>query len=332
MNNIAQFPSFIDYPELNVVTLRQSASAANNAAIDVRRLFTQTNYLPTLHSRVIGLDDALRDAVFRLQEVASSTETKLSINTATLRDYQQELASSTDFDRQEILEDISKQTATIQDVVSTAHTRFRALLTPMKEPIDRVASLQYLAQLAVDQERLPTEIVDIQERLSTLRQQRQTLTDAMALIESKGFAQVGKDTLLNAQEIAKLGIAGPEVAVVEKAIELAQQLAEKLEALINYFGLIDARDKIRKQMDDLLVRVHDKTSELRIAGMKSELITACHSFDDHRNLYVGEFEKMIVAQQSFLRVYRSVAAQDEQALTQLVVDALSLVKYLKLVA
>lgn len=332
MNNVTRFPSFIEYPDLDTSILRQSAGDAGQAGIEVRRLFIQTDYLPSLHSRVIGVDDAMRDAVFKLREVALSTNTKLLINTKTLKEYQAELASAGDTDRQEILEDIGSQAAKVVKAVSQGHATLQQLLVPMTQPIDRVATRQYLVQLEAEQQRLPAEILEIQERMTALAQKRQTLTEAMALIEGKSFAQVGKDTMLNAQEIAKLGMAGPEVAVVEKAIELAQQLMERLENLINYFGLMDARNVIRKQMDDLLASTYDKTAELRICGMKRDFIAACHSFDDHRDLYIAEFRKIIAAKQSFIDVYRSADTTDESTVSELVSDALALSGYLKVLA
>lgn len=332
MNNVTQSPSLIEYPELEISTLHQSARDAGDAGVEARRLFIQTNYLPSLHNRVFGLDQALRNAEFKLREVTSSTNTKLLIGTKTLEGFQAELESAPDSDRKEILEDISQQAEKIVTIVNQGHSALKLLLTPMQEPIDRIATRQYLAQLATEQERLPTEILGMKERMATLEQQRQTLTEAMALIESKSFAQVGKDTMLNAQEIAKLGMAGPEVAVVEKAIELTQQLFEKLETLVNYFGLMDARNKVRKKMDDLLGHTHAKTGELRTSGMKSEFIIACHTFDDHRIRYVAEFEKIMLTQQSFITVYRSADMTDESNVPELISGALALVSYLKVVA
>ncbi len=332
MNNIFRLHSFVDYPELDVITLHQAASGASNAGIEVERLFIQTSYLPSLRARVAGANNAMRDAHFNLREVAQSLDNKININTRALREYQAELESATDSDRQEILEDISKQIARIVSIVSRDQTVLNRLLTPMKVHVDRVATGNYLVQLAADRERLPTEILEIKARQELLEQKRQTLTDAMALIEAKGFAQVGKETMLTAQEIAKLGMAGPEVAAINTAIELAQQTMEKLETLISYFGLMDARNTIRKQIDDLLASTYDKTIELRMVDMKGDLIRACHDFDDQRTHYIAEFEKLIQAKQSFLSVYRAVDAEDPQTVTAFVVDVLALASYLKAVA
>ncbi|WP_397450009.1 alpha-xenorhabdolysin family binary toxin subunit B [Pseudomonas sp. NA-150] len=331
MNNVTQFPSVVDYPELDAKALHDASRGAGTAGIEVKRLFSQTEYLPTLHSRVTDVDNAIRATSFKLREVVQSIGIKLAINTKTLRAYQAELSSAPDSDRQEILEDIAAQILKVSNVVNKEHNTLKKLHAPMTAAVDRIATSQYLNQLAADKVRLPTEMLEIDSRMDDLAEKRKILTQAMALIEAKGFAEVGKETLLNAQEMAKLGMAGPEVAVVETAIELAQQLMEKLEQLVNYFGLMDARNTVRKQMDDLLAKAHDKTAELRLVDMKSNLITASHDFDDHRNLYISEFEKIIETNLSFLSVHRSVDAEDQEAVSQFVIDASELANHLKVV-
>lgn len=332
MNNQMQSPSFIEYPDVNISLMREAAHNASAQSIEVQRLFIQTGYLPSLHTRIVDVNGAILSAVFDLRELSQTTSTQLRINTNTLKQYQTELVSADDSDREEVLEDVAQSAARVLRVVSKAHAQLLEMSTSMKQPVDRVATRQYLAHLADEQKRLPTEILEIQERMTTLVQQRQTLTEAMALIEARSFAQVGKDTMLNAQEISKLAMAGPEVAVVEKAIELAQQLMQNLEKLVNYFGLMDARNTVRKQLDDLLAQVHEKTGDLRLIGMKGELISACHNFDDHRDLYVAEFEKLILANQSLLSVHRATDWHCESSISELVADARALADYLKAVA
>lgn len=331
MTTFLQTPSFIEYPALNASTLAQSARNAGDAVIEVRRLFLATSYLPSLHGRVLEVGNAMHDAAFKLREVAQSTDIGLLINVGTLKGYQEELIGASASDKEEILGDIADQADKILGIVSKGQTVLQRLYTAMKQPIDRVATGQYLAQLAADQQRLPAEILEIKERLDSLEEQRLTLTQAMALIESKSFTQVGKDTLLNGQEISKLAMAVPEVAIVEKALEMAQTLLDKVDSLMNYFGLMDARNTVRKQIADLLAQTHDKTGELRLAGLKSELIAAFHNFDDHRDTYVAEVEKVILAKRSFLSVHRTADWESESSVLEMIADALALAKFLKAV-
>ncbi len=329
MNNIAHFPGFVDYPKLDVTALRQAASGASNATIELKNLFIQTQYLPTLYNRVIDVDSAIRSAHYKMRDVIQTLDISIGIKLNVLRQYQAELESAHRSEVEEILEDINVKVAEIIDAVNKNNAVLNRMLAPMKQAVDRASTEGFLAQLSADQERLPLEIDAIKERQQTLEQKRKALTEAMALIENKGFAQLGKDTILSAQELAKLGIAGPEVAIVEKGIELAHEALEKLENATNYFNLIEARNKIRKQINDLITLVNDKNSELRLSQLRSRLIQACHQFDEHREAYIGEFMKLILGKQSFLDVYRAVDVQDQDSVRQFAVDALALIGYLK---
>lgn len=329
MNTIARSTPLAEYPEMNVAALLQSSSDAGNVVIEVRRLFTQTNYLPSLHARIADLDNAMRDATFRLREAALSVNTQLLIHARALSDYQTELDGASQPNREEIQEDISRQAARVVQVVRKGYARLQRLHASMDEPVDRAPLHHYLAQLQAERHRLPADILEIEAKMSSLGNQRHTLTEAMALIEAKSLARVGKDTLLTGQCLAKLAIAGPEIVVVEKAIELAQHLLEKLDTQISYFGLMDARNTLRKQINELLTRVHEKTAQLRTANMKSDLINAAQAFDHQRRRYVSEFVKVIIAKRSFLEAYDLHPDSEQSHVKSMVEDAVGLAHYLK---
>lgn len=329
MNNITHFPGFIDHPELDITALRQAVSGAGNTTIEIKSLFVQTQYLPTLHNRVIAVDNAIRNAHYKMRDVIQTLDISIGLKLNILRKYQAELESAHSSEVEEILEDINAKVAEIINAVNKDHTVLNRMLAPMKQAVDRASTASFLTQLSADQERLPVEIDAIKQRQQILEQKRQTLTEAMALIENKGFAQVGKDTALSAQELAKLGMAGPEVAIVEKGIELAHEALEKIEKAINYFSLIEARNQVRKQINDLITLVNDKNAELRQSQSRSRLIKACHQFEEHREAYIGEFMKLILGKQSFLEVYRAVDVQDQDSVRQFAVDAQALIGYLK---
>jgi riboflavin biosynthesis pyrimidine reductase len=331
MNTIAYFPASVDYPEVDVVNLRQSSSSARTATTKIRQLFIQTRYLPTLHDVVVRVDSTLRDADFKLRETVQALDSKISINVRTLRGYQQELIGASNLDRKEILEDIDQQVVRIIHLVSKDQTALNRLLSPLSEPVDRVATGQYLVQLMAEQERLPQEVQEIKEREAALTEKREALTQAMALIESKGFAEVGKDTMLNAEALRKLALAGPEALVVEKGIELAQKFLETLESLVNYLGLMEARNILRKQIDDLITRTWEKTNELRLVDMKRDQIEVSHQFDEHRINYVGELANVIASTDSFLSVYKRVNPEDDSTVSQFALDAEALASHLKVV-
>lgn len=329
MNNITAFPMSAHYQTVDVAALRQAVKEAGDASIEVQSLFINTEYLPALHARIKASDSAMRAAQFKLQETVQALDLDLKAHVKTLRHYQSELATATGSEKQEVLEDIAKVVTTIVGTVRKNQTELDRVYAPMTVEVDRAATGSYLTQLLADQQRLPAESLEIKVREEALQGKRQTLTQAMTLIESKGFAEVGKETLLDAQNIATLAAGGPEVAVLSTAIELAQQTLENVESFINYIGLMNARDAIRKQIDELLNRIQGKTIELRTVEMKAKLIQASNAFEDQRIRYTAEFSKVGAAAKSFVGTYQNVDPSAPDALAQLAADALGLAKFVK---
>lgn len=332
MTNISQFPGSPDYPELNVQALKQAKANANDATIEMKRLFIQTQYLPSLHSRVSDQDKAMRDADFRLRDTAQSLDTVLGIQVGTLRELQEELQNAPESDKEEIIEDIVLRVQAIMDTVGKKELTLHNLIPAMASPIDRAATGKYITQLEADQARLPAEVLEIKARQDALEEKRKALTDAMALIEAGGFTELAKDTALTAQELVKMGMTPPQLIAVEAAIGLAQQVLQRAENLINYLGMVEARNVLRKQIDDLINGTYAKTSELRLVTLKKELISECHNFDDHRAQYIAEFEKCVASKRAFLTTHNNVNGGDQEAVAQFTVDALSLAKHLKVLA
>ena len=332
MNNISQFPGSAGYPELNVSAFKQAKAKASDATIEVKRLFIQTHYLPSLHSRVSELDKAMRDADSKLRDTAQSLETVLGIQVGTLRELQDELQNAPESDKEEIVEDIVLRVQTIMDTVGKKELTLHNLIPAMASPIDRAATGKYITQLEADQARLPAEVLEIKARRDALEVKRKALTDAMALIEASGFTELAKDTALTAQELVKMGMTPPQLIAVEAAIGLVQQVLQRAENLINYLGMVEARNALRKQIDDLINSTHAKASELRLVTLKKELISECHNFDDQRAQYIAEFAKCVTAKRSFLTTHSNVNGDDQDAVAQLGVDAMSLAKHLKVMA
>jgi hypothetical protein len=332
MNNISQFPGSIEYPTLHPQAFREAKAKANNATIEVKRLFIQTQYLPSLHSRISGQDQALRTADSHLRDAVESLDTEIGLQVDTLRGLQSELRSAPEAEHEEIIEDIAQRVQTIMGIVSKQEVAIKNLIPAMADPIDRMATEKYITQLEADQARLPTEVLEIKERQTELEANRTALADAMALIEAKGFTQIAKDTALSAQEITKLGMTTPEVMAVEAAINVALQVLERAESLINYVGMIEARDRLRKQITDLIERTRAKNEELRLVTLKKDLITESHRFDDQRAQYVAEFEKCVTASRSFLSTHSNVSGADQDGVAQFAADVLSLAKHLKVMA
>lgn len=332
MNNISQFPSAIDYPTLNPKAVRETRSKANAATVEVKRLFIQTQYLPSLHSRVSEQNDALCTADSELRETVESLNTKMGIQIDTIRGLQSELRDAPESDHEDIIEDITLRVQEVMETVSQKERALKELIPAMADPLDRMATGKYVTQLEAELTRLPAEVLEIKARQDALETKRKALTDAMTLIEAKGFTQVAKEAALTTQELAKLGMAPPEVQAVQAAIDLATQVLERAESLINYVSMIEARDTLRKRINDLVDSTSEKTEELRLATSKKELITESHHFDDQRAQYVAEFEKYIMATASFLSTHSTVNCADQDSVAQFGADVLSLAKHLKVMA
>jgi hypothetical protein len=324
--------TFVDYPTVDIDALNSAAAAAGTAGIETERLYTQSEYLPSLSSKILNTDQALRTAHFQLKRITDATATGIRLDISTLERYQAALKRATGSSVSTIIKRLDQQIVKVRSSVSETRTSLDALCAPLKEPVDRSATRGFLAQLSSDQSRLPIETQALIQRKDELERQRQALTDALALLESKGIAQIGKDTILDAQKLSQLAMAGPELAAVQIGIEFAQQALENLESLVSYIGIANARDIVRKQIDNLLTQIEGSQRALHLINLRHALISAIHQFDDQRNIYVVEFSKIVMATESFLDKQAVIDIQNERAVAQFVTDSLKLARYVDAVA
>ncbi|MGH8418858.1 MAG: alpha-xenorhabdolysin family binary toxin subunit B [Pseudomonas sp.] len=319
---------FDDYPQLDLTALNEAAKGAYNEGITIERLYTQTAYLPSLSLKIARIDGALRTAHYKLKETLQSLSIPAAISLQLINRYQTAYNRAPDSSKPGVIARMADEVSKILNLASHAKMSLKQLSAPLLETVELDATHRFLVQLAVEAEQIPLDIEALNLRKEALDQERKTLTDALSLIESKGFAQVGKDTILNAQEVSKLALAAPELAILEQAIEFAHKVLDQAQDLVNYVSLTNARDVIRRRIGDLLSEIASKVEGLRLVRLRQELITATHRFDDHRITYTAEFKKIDAALSMFLQTHIAADLQDDEFRAGLIAQANALIIYL----
>lgn len=323
---------FNDYPEVDLTALNQAAKAAYSEGINIEQLHTETEYLSSLSSRVARIDNALRAAHYRMKSTLQSLVDPAAISLQLIARYQTAYQRAPDTSKSAVIARMTRELSKILQLTSHTETEFKQLSGPLLEPIELDATHRFLVQLGIEAEQIPMAIEALNLRKEKLDQESKTLTDALLLIESKGFAQVGKDTLLNAQEVSKLALASPELAMLDQAVEFAHKVLDEAQGLISYVSLTKARDIIRHRIDQLLAEISGQAEALRLVGLRRELIMATHRFEDHRSTYIAEFEKIQASLGTFLMTYRSADMNDEHLRSELVTQAHALITHLNTIA
>jgi hypothetical protein len=320
--------TYSEYPAVDLVALNEAAKGAYAEGITIERLQTQTGYLPTFYKKVTRIDHGLRTAHYQLKEILASLSTPLGLSLERFARSEASYNRAQTASKPAVIKRMVDEVLEILRLVDETREELRQKAPPLLETVELDATRRFLADLAVEAEQLLLDMEALTQRKETLEQEHRTLTDALSLIESKGFAQVGKDTILNAQQVSKLALATPELALLEQGIEFAQKVLDEAQGLVNYVSLTKARDVVRQRVSDLSTQVESKKGELDRVGMRQELITATHRFDGHQTTYITEFKKIKAALSAFLDTHTMADLQDETVRAGVINQTTTLITHL----
>jgi hypothetical protein len=321
--------TFTQYPTLNVASFNEAAREAYNEGVTIERLHVQTTYLPALSLKIARIDSALRTAHYRLKDCVQSFIDPAAIGLQRIERAIGVLDRAPANSRPGVIARISTDVSRMVNLAGEAQVSLQRLLAPLQETVELDTTQRFLVQLNAEQEQVAVDIATLSARKAGLDQERQTLTQSISLIESKGFAQVGKDTILNAQQLSKLATATPEIAMLELAIEFAGKVLDEAQNLISYVSLTKARDVIRERIEQLMEQMATRVEDQRLVGLRQNLIMAIHRFDEHRLSYVAEFDKLVGALVLFLETHAYADLNEDDTRTALVDSAKALIDHLK---
>ncbi|PHN28574.1 alpha-xenorhabdolysin family binary toxin subunit B [Pseudomonas sp. ICMP 561] len=330
MNSTFEATDYLQSEAPDLAVLRQSKQYCNDKMIDIEVFYTQTSYLPSLYGKFNRLNSTLNQAHTRLRDGTQRLQYDLDSQANVLRGYLKELAeSSDDTERLEILADAAKEMNAVLKSTRNEASTLAASLLSISEPFERTSTLRNLLGFNTELERLPEEIQEIEASRAKVEAERATLTAAINAIESKGFGAIAQDAILTGEKIAALGPTPPEAAVIALALDLLKQSLDKLDASLNFLGLIRMRDVLRERSNAYAAALRDKQLELGAVGRRISLIDAAHLFDDELQTYKREYSKVVDAVRAYEARFNRMSTVDEFTAQAFIADTTALAAYLR---
>ncbi|MCD5974918.1 alpha-xenorhabdolysin family binary toxin subunit A [Pseudomonas quasicaspiana] len=323
MNNSLAF----DEPDTQA--MRNAKVACNAKMVDATVYHTETDYLPNLFGKFTNLNTALNRAHFVLLESAQKISYNLEFPVDDIARYQDELLDADDDDHREfILKRISEVIEAGIVATDDEAKKMAGHLKSINETFNRQTTLTSLAGLESQATQLPIDIAALEERKTELNGELLTLNDAIKALESKGLAEIGEETILNAEALAALQLAGPHAAIVKAALDLLQKSLADLDAALNYYGLLSLRKNMYTRIDAETQKINVKNGELRLVDQRTRFIESIHGFDDQRVIYAQEYSKIVTSLKSFVNKYTLATMGDDDYVQQWIEDAKAVMGYL----
>jgi hypothetical protein len=319
-------PLILEEPDMKA--MRDAKAACHSKMVDANVHHTETDYLPSVFAKFHNLNDALNKAHTGFTASVEKIFYDLEFPIDDILRYQEELADADEEDREYILSRISDLQVAATTDIGKETQNLASHLKSISEPFNRESTLKSLDGLNIQAAKLPEDIDALNERKSTLQGELQTLNSAIQAIESKGFADIGEETILNAEALAALQLAGPHAAAVKVALDLLQKSLADLDAALNYFGLLSLRKNLRTRLDAETQKISNKNDEVRMVEQRTRLINAFHGFDDERVNYAQEYSKVVTSFKSFVNKHASTPKDGDEFVEQWIEDAKALIDYL----
>ena len=184
----------------------------------------------------------------------------------------------------------------------------------------------YKDGLLAELEPLEKEAARVKEEIADVETARNTLNDAMAVLEKDNFVGIAKDTLLTVENISAAGLAAPEVELVKLAVEHVKKTLEHIGEALNYITMNKQRDALIKRLGELKTRNTALDAEAKQITSKTHVIVSIHSLFESFFSARAEYAKI---DQSINAFVNHLALADEADYEdRLVAAAPSLVAYL----
>lgn len=322
-------PMILDEPDMKV--MRDAKAACNSKMVDAQVHHTETDYLPNAFAKFKNLNTALNNAHSDFTASVDKIFFELELPIEEILRNQGELADADELDesdREYILSRISDLQVAATTNIGNETATLASHQKSISEAFNRESTLKSLEGLKIQAAKLPDDLAELNERKSELQGELQTLNSAIQTIEAKGFADIGEETILNAETLAALQLGGPAAVAVKAALDLLQKSLADLDAALNYFGLLSLRTNLYTRIDAQTQKIRDKNGEIRMVDQRSKLINAFHDFDDERVSYVREFSKIVSSLKSFVNKHATTPKDVDEFIEQWIEDARALMDYL----
>jgi predicted nucleic acid-binding Zn-ribbon protein len=323
-------PLAVQIPDVVSMSNNQGAMMRSLSTAEV--LFSKTRYLPNLHDRYKRLNGIVSTERQRLRGACAKMAIDIEFSIGKLREYDQESRETTEQDHLDELQAARQRTLSGNlTALNGEAIKLQDTLRKLNQSIDRNATEDFRKSLQQDIASVTVRLDAAKTQLTSLTEARRVASEAIAALESKGFAEIAKDTLLTAEKVIALGLQPPQIAVITLAVEQLKETLEFATASINYLGLVKQRDSLRGRIDALNEQLLPLEKEKLDLSQRLELIACFHAMDDQRSAYAQQYQKIVQTVDSFVALNTSATTEDQQATRRFISSGLQMVSYLQLI-
>ncbi|MBK5397687.1 alpha-xenorhabdolysin family binary toxin subunit A [Pseudomonas sp. TH39(2020)] len=314
MNVVKLFNSA--YPPLDLAALSTHHQQMRNARTQANTWLVKLGYLPGLFSRFDSVVGEVGRGSTELQSAAQTSKYELETTQRGLEDYEKERLSGTDpLEIEEIDGDRERLLKQAADVIKKMSSKIDECLANISDSFDRRLVQTYLVDFAHDEQMAKDEINDLQSKLQALRDERKTISEAIAILAKAGIEELGKDIELTLSKVTQLGLAPPQIQLVMMAIDQLKKTLIDAGKTIAFIDMLRESDKLKLKIDAQVENIDVQNSIVQASLGRTKYLQAILSIEDARHEYAAVYSGAAEAYRQFLAATAAVPFADVEALS-----------------
>jgi hypothetical protein len=291
-----------EYPVPDLRALKKSQSAMSDDSIAAEVLFVRLNYLPGVADRFKRLLGDVNASARGLKDAALNGKLDLESSIRKLGALEKELAGAVVGSEEylEIQDDLAAALKKLPALTRTETGKINTRLANISDGYDQGITQGFVTGLEKDLAATRQKKLDLDERLVKAQGELKVVTDAISAIEKTAIEKIGADVALTIDKLLGLGMAPPQAQIVMFAIDQLKKSLVDIREGISFLSMIHESRKLQENVNDIFRKIAQEDASVSQNLGRIEFIRLVHSLDDHRQAYVLEYRKAVVAFADFL--------------------------------
>ncbi|MHC8331266.1 alpha-xenorhabdolysin family binary toxin subunit A [Pseudomonas sp. LB3P25] len=293
------------YPVLDMVTLYDVKKLMDQNFPTMAVLSQKHNYLPLVRHRFTELTVQVTTAVMKLEGLAYGGKIQLELKKKQLEDLDGELAGAISEGADE--RDIEDIHTARMEVVKSIFQEFlidRKILqthyNPLARRFDTIDMSYYASGLQLDIDNASDLQAAFNATLAKHRVAQAVIDDAVAVINSAGIENIGKDINLTLDKLKTLNMSMPQIELVMLAIDQMKVTITNIAKNVSFLMMLDESKKLRAKVVAVQAEIKTQEAIIAVATDKLQFIGKVYALEAQRKRIVPEFKKMDEAYGLFL--------------------------------
>jgi hypothetical protein len=293
------------YPVLDMMTVYNAKKQMDQDFHTMAVLSQKHNYLPAVSGRFTELTVQVTKAVGKLEDLAYAGKINLELYGKQLEGADRELvAAISDGADERDIADIRNERREVLTNISKEFLQNRKDLQKDYIPLTRyfdTNDLRYYASgLQLDIDNASEMQASFNATLAKYRAAQKVIDDAVAVINSAGIENIGKDINLTLDKLKTLNMSMPQIELVMLAIDQMKVTIENIAKNVSFLMMLDESKKLRAKVVTVQAEVRTQEAIIALATDKLQFIGKIYALEAQRKRIVPEFKKMDEAYALFL--------------------------------